>query len=88
MPALKTILIAIIGQLYLAMGLAYAQPTPDSLSHAKLMIADVSTENGALYFGGPDKPAYYLRDVLGEWIDAQPKGGAFILPFIIFVTLF
>lgn len=76
MPALKTILIAIIGLLYLAIGTAYAQPSPAPLSHIKLMTADVTTENGALYFDGPDKPAYHLRDVLGEWIDAQPKGGS------------
>ena len=76
MPALKTILIAIIGLLYLAIGTAYAQPSPAPLSHIKLMTADVTTENGALFFGGPDKAPYHLRDVLGEWIDAQPKGGS------------
>jgi len=55
---------------------AYAQQSIGFWIDAGRIAADVSTDNGALYFGGPDKPAYHLRDVLGEWIDAQPKGGS------------
>ena len=66
---------------------AYAQQSIATLIDRDRIAADISTQNGALYFGGPDKPAYHLRDVLGEWIDAQPKAGAFISLYIIFVTL-
>ena len=76
MCALKTTLLVFIGQLFFAFGIAHAQQSTVPLNSAKIIAPDRYTENGALFFGGPDKAPYHLRDVLGEWIDAQPKGGS------------
>ena len=76
MCALRTTLLVFIGQLFFAFGIAHAQQSTVPLNSAKIIAPDRYTENGALFFGGPDKAPYHLRDVLGEWIDAQPKGGS------------
>ena len=75
MCALRTTLLVFIGQLFFAFGIAHAQQSTVPLNSAKIIAPDRYTENGALFFGGPDKAPYHLRNVIGNQIDTQPKGG-------------